>query len=406
MLKRLWIYLLVLVVTIYLGIAYLETFPTILLGVELMFALMSLIYVFLSSWGIHVAFAAMDDTITVGKRSELRARIKSRSVLPVFYAELGIELAYCQGTGTFRLKLPFTALPGRSQQMRLPITAHYAGTLQIVPKYVRVYDFLRLFSVKKKLKSRPMSVTVLPEFQRIFVTDRSSRFFVPVVEERRPGSDDAAAPVQQFYKDRVGDDPAEVFQVRDYHIGDKLSRVDWKLSAKSGSLMVKDYSYPIIDRSVILVDMHCGNQMAYHQRIHTAVALCVSALEVNCSVTLAWYDAQSRTVLQRHMEKDEDLFESIGMLAAASYCEKLSPAKVTAQLSLPCRMEQLIYITGDVSDKELEELEGLQQTKRVWVYSIGKGQMRAEQLSEKLFCNVLPAEQLERALSQLCLELY
>lgn len=406
MLKRLWIYLIVLVVTIYLGIAYLETFPTILLGVELVFALLSLMYVILSSWGLRVAFAALNDTITVGKQSALRARIKNKSILPVFYAELVIELNYFQSNETLTLRLPFTVLPGKVQMMRLPITVRYSGTMRVVPKYVCVYDFLHLFSVKRKIKSKPASVTILPEFQRIFVLDRSSRFSMPVIEERSSEDDDARKTIQQFYKDRVGDDPSEVFQVRDYRIGDRLSRVDWKLSAKSGSLMVKDYSFPIIDRTAIVVDMHCKDQMAYHQRIHTTVALCISILEVNCSITLAWYDVRSQMVLQRHLEKDEDLFESIGMLTAASYCQEISPIEVMEQLSLSCQLEQLVYITGAVSTDEMVELEGLEQTKRTWIYSIEKKDMRTEQLSEKLFYNVLPMDSLERALAQLRLELY
>lgn len=406
MLKRLCIYLLVLIITTYLGIAYLETFPTVLLGVEYMFALLSLIYVFLSSWGLRAAFSAPSDTITVGRQGEIRAYVKNRSVLPVFYAELVVELTYFQSSEVFTLRLPFTALPGKMQRMYLPITVRYSGTMRITPKYICVYDFLHLFSMRKKLKSKSATVTVLPEFQQLFIMDRSSRFSMPVIEERVTEDDDARKNIQQFYKDRVGDDPAEVYQVRDYHIGDKLSRVDWKLSAKSGSLMVKDYSFPIVDRTVIMVDMHCENQMAYHQRIHTAVALCISALEMNCSITLAWYDMRSQMVLQRHLEKDEDLFESIGMLTAATYCQNILPAEMMGRLSLPCQLEQLIYITGAVSEDVLVEMECLEQTKRIWIYSIAKEEMRTEQLSEKLTCYMLPRGSLEKALAQLRVELY
>lgn len=406
MLKRLWIYLLVLVVTIYLGIAYLENFPTILLGVELMFSMLSLLYILFSSQGLRVAFSAPDVTITVGKQGTIRARIKNRSVLPVFYAELVLELTYFQSSEIFTLRLPFTVLPEKTQMMRLPITAHYSGTMRITPKYICVYDLLHLFSVRRRLKNKPSTVTVLPEFQRMVVLDRSSRFSMPVIEERMSEDDDTEKNIQQFYKDRIGDDPSEVFQVRSYHIGDRLSRVDWKLSAKSGSLMVKDYSFPIIDRTVILVDMHCEDQMAYHQRLHTAVALCISALEINCSITLAWYDSSSQTVVQRHLEKSEDLFESIGMLAAASYCQRTRLEDVADRLSLPCQLEQIIYITGKVSGEELTDMESLRQTKRIWVYSIVKEEMRTEQLSEKLVYYVLPTGDLAKALSQLRLELY
>ncbi len=405
MLKRLWILLLILVVTVYMGVAYLESFPTILVGIELMFALLSLFYVLLSAWGLRVAFASPKDTITVGKKGELRARIKNRLVFPVFYGEIMIELTYFQSSERLKLRLPFTSLPGRVSLMHLPITVRYAGTLRIEPRYIYVYDFLHLFSVKRRLKSKAASMTVLPEFQQIFVRDRSSRFFMPLAEDKRT-EDDARNNIQRFYRDRVGDDPSEVFQVRDYRIGDRLSRVDWKLTAKSQKLMVKDYSFPIIDRTVILVDMHCDNQMSYHQRVHTAVALCISILEANCSMTLAWYDVHRQMVVQRHLEKDEDLFESIGMLTAAAYCRKILPSEIISQLSLACQIEQLLYITGSVDENEMAQLESLEQVKRTRIYSIENRDMHTEQLSESLYYHVLPVKGLQEALGQLHLELY
>lgn len=406
MLKQWCICLLVLVITAYFGIAYLETFPTILLGVELMFVLLSFMYGLLSSAGLRIAFAAPPDTLTVGKKGILQARIKNKYICPVFYGELVVKMTYFQSNEVFTLRLPFTCLPGKTELMRLPVTAHYAGTLRIEPRYMQVYDFLHLFRVRRKLRSRPATVTVLPEFQQLLVFDRSSAFYVPVAAEKLCEEDDSARAIQQFYKDRVGDDPSEVFQVRSYRIGDKLSRVNWKLSAKSGNLVVKDYSYPIIDRTVLLVDLHCENQLAFHQRIHTAVALCISVLELNCSMTLAWYDRQSQSVVQRHLEKDEDLFESIGMLTAASYCTKIAPSILMKRLELSCQLEQMLYITGTISQHELEEMEYLEEVKRIWVYSTGTDNASTRQLSQKVTCHALSRESLENSLAQLSLELY
>jgi hypothetical protein len=371
-----------------------------------MFALLSLLYVLLSAWGLRVAFAAPADTITVGKKGLLRARIKNKSVLPVFYAEILVEMAYYQSSEVLKLRLPFSAIPGKTELLRLPVTVRYAGTLRVVPRYIVVYDFLHVFCIRKKIKCKPTIITVLPEFQQMFVEDHSSRFNMPLVEERTSTDGDDKNRIQQFYKDRVGDDPSEVFQMREYHIGDKLSRVDWKISAKAGNLMVKDYSFPIIDRTVIFVDMHCRGQLEFHQRIHTAVALCVSVLEIHCSMTLAWYDETSQMVLQRHLEQDEDLFESIGMLVMATYCRELSPAETLLQLSLSCQVEQLIYITGAVREEDFESLERLERAKRIWIYSIEKKEMSTKRLSEKLRCDVLPQDHLEEALAQIQVELY
>jgi hypothetical protein len=136
------------------------------------------------------------------------------------------------------------------------------------------------------------------------------------------------------------------------------------------------------------------------------VALCVSVLEAHCSVTLAWYDEKSQMVLQRHLEQDEDLFESIGMLVMAAYCEGLSPSETLYQLNLSCQVEQLIYITGAVREEDCESLERLECAKRIWIYSIEKKEMSTTQLSEKLRCDVLPEEDLEQSLARIRVELY
>jgi hypothetical protein len=111
-------------------------------------------------------------------------------------------------------------------------------------------------------------------------------------------------------------------------------------------------------------------------------------------------------VLQRHLEQDEDLFESIGMLVMATYCRELSPAETLLQLSLSCQVEQLIYITGAVREEDFESLERLERAKRIWIYSIEKKEMSTKRLSEKLRCDVLPQDHLEEALAQIQVELY
>jgi hypothetical protein len=170
--------------------------------------------------------------------------------------------------------------------------------------------------------------------------------------------------------------------------------------------MVKDYSFPIIDKTVIFVDLHCEKQMEYHQRIHTAVALCISALECHCAVTLAWYDRELQAVQERHLEQDEDLFESVGMLTAACYCQALSPDMTLEQLNLVCQLEQLIYITGELAEGSLEKLEQVDFAKRIWVYSIGQCAFGVKEFSEKVTCHMLDRKCLEQNLECMQVELY
>ena len=49
----------------------------------------------------------------------------------------------------------------------------------------------------------------------------------------------------EIYDDfHPGDDPSEIFGVREFRAGDKMQSIHWKLSAKSDDLLVRENSQP------------------------------------------------------------------------------------------------------------------------------------------------------------------
>lgn len=60
---------------------------------------------------------------------------------------------------------------------------------------------------------------------------------------------------ERYSPTRPGDDPTELFGLRDYRPGDKLNRIDWKLSQKTGSPLVREASRPLTDQALLLADL-------------------------------------------------------------------------------------------------------------------------------------------------------
>ncbi len=406
MYKRWLIYIAVLIITALLSVAYLESAPTVLLCVECMLLILSFLYGLLSLPGVVVTPVLGDETRTVGEKCELVARIKNRSILPVFYGEMEVELSYRQSDEVITLKIPFASMPGRPQEMSYSFKGDYSGSLYIAYKYVYVYDFLRLFRFKSRIKAKGMTVSFMPEFQRLVISDKSSRFMTPVTFDQGFDETDPESHVQQFYKDRVGDDPSEVFDTRGYRVGDSLSRVNWKLSARAGELMVKDYSFPIIEKTVILVDLNCHDQRDFHERVHTAMAICFSLLESDMCAALAWGDTKAGICQMRRFEKDEDLFVCMGELINADLSGPVSPLELLGGMHLTSQMEQLIYITSGTDDEELNSLDMIEQSRRVYIFNIGDEELSQTKLTDKIYLFNLPEEGLEDALGQTLLEVY
>lgn len=53
-----------------------------------------------------------------------------------------------------------------------------------------------------------------------------------------------------------GDDGSEVFEVRAYRDGDPLQRVHWKLTAKTGEMLVREFSLPKREVLLLQVDLY------------------------------------------------------------------------------------------------------------------------------------------------------
>ena len=191
---------------------------------------------------IDVDFVLKNDTVSKNESFPVQLRVTNRSIFPVGKAEAHIEYSnMCSSeVSTFRLFMPVQAR--NSQNVSFQLLSRYCGTLNIRCAYVTIYDPLKMFRFKVG-KNICSSVSVFPEICEIngivSYTDRVN--------------DESAS----FSEHKSGDDPSEVFDLRNYNPGDKLNRIHWKLSSKKDEFIVKDYSLPVDTMCTVFLDLHC-----------------------------------------------------------------------------------------------------------------------------------------------------
>lgn len=116
------------------------------------------------------------------------------------------------------------------------------GVIACQLKRAWAYDLLGLVCLPVRLgEDAACGVTVLP-------TVHDARLMMEA-----GASPEAEGERYSLYK--PGNDPSELFGLREYRPGDRLSRIDWKLSQKSKGLLVREASLPITDRVLLLVDL-------------------------------------------------------------------------------------------------------------------------------------------------------
>lgn len=99
-----------------------------------------------------------------------------------------------------------------------------------------------LFSIKKKsdINSIFCRVAILPDAR------------VNTIEnEFQSGIEDESL---EYSKRVSGDDPSEIFDIREYREGDRIRRIHRWLSEKHDTIIIKDFGEPIVSKVLILVD--------------------------------------------------------------------------------------------------------------------------------------------------------
>lgn len=126
--------------------------------------------------------------------------------------------------------------PGGTLSQDYTVRFPYRGVYHVGIRRVTVVDFLGLFRVQIPVKS-PSTITVYPEMDGDFTLSIRNESLNSVLNNQR-----------------YNEDYTSVADVRKYEQADSLKRVHWKLTAKRGELMVKNFQFYEPDKTFLLLD--------------------------------------------------------------------------------------------------------------------------------------------------------
>lgn len=175
---------------------------------------------------------------------------------------------------------------GAAEALSHTLSSRYCGKLLCRVEEFRVYDYLGLFSFRRRLRSEaaafcfpravPASLTLLPN----------------------PAAD---PPDGHYSPDTPGDDPSELFGIREYREGDWLSRIHWKLSEKAGTLLYKEMSLPLPEEVLLLLDL--SGDPERQDCLMDALASLLSSLSKEGRPCRIWYREKQGAVREKPVSK-------------------------------------------------------------------------------------------------------
>lgn len=126
-----------------------------------------------------------------------------------------------------------------SADILINIKTHHAGKISVRTKNVVCKDIAGVVKFRSAEKINE-SVLLLPK-SAIADTPEEIPLHYDMNSDR-------------YSETRSGDDLSEVYEVREYHDGDRMNAIHWKLSARSDDFIVKEGSYPVNNRILLLLE--------------------------------------------------------------------------------------------------------------------------------------------------------
>ncbi|MDF2537360.1 MAG: hypothetical protein K0S76_381 [Herbinix sp.] len=329
-------------------------FLTILIMPFILFALLSFTYGYVTAElvsAVHVA--------NKGEVIPISIQLRNPTIFPVSNMNIYINYQNAYSTKHYKKEITISIDRRTNTIVTCNLQSEFSGNLEISITGIRLYDYMRIFSLKKKLKGE-IKVAILPQFHEMLdlsVMKRSNC----LVES------DYYSPVKS------GDDPSEVFAIREYMEGDRPQRIHWKLSMKQDQLMIKDFSEPMNCSVLIFANLKVpkeeGLLVFMDALLECALSLSYSFLQQKQIHYFAWFDEKHGVCRRVRVVQEKDLFEVVdGLLQAAVYTDHTDAISAYLAEHPNGQYTDFYFVTGDVSGKELDSISLIRSNARQMIH--------------------------------------
>ena len=349
------IYLAIIIACSFFFILYKDVLALLLLIVVLCIPVLLFLSLLIMALGVRIKTECDNTVITTGDKAVIRLRISNYSILPVNQIKLYVRYKNSFFSAADKSELAFSAKPFSKTYYNLEFDSKHAGNVQITIKKARIIDYFGLFTLPVKAK-RKFTVAFLP---KLCEPEFKLRRNIYTLSE-----------ADTYSKDKPGDDPSEIFAIRDYVDGDKINRIHWKLSSKQNKFMVKDYGLPICESVLLLPEL-----IAY-QKTETDLNLVDTVLEVIFSLshrfiesgtihTIVWYNTNINGVQTQKVESLDDLYQVFGLIFNSTKYYTV-PYLASLDMEYLHNMSNVIYVSPTITPEQCSKISNTENPNAIY----------------------------------------
>ena len=250
--------------------------------------------------GIEVKVQIPLDSVGEGNEIPVDFIIDNSTLFPM----PGVRLDYTVENGFYpndeKQEMTLPVRRGR-RSFRWKISSVYAGMVILTGKRMRMQDYLGLFVFEREWDA-DARITVLPNADDI-IMDIVENTLVEGEE------DDTDASL-------MSEDVTQIKEFREYAPGDRMQRVNWKISAKYDELYVKEFE-KLYDRTLsLLVELRRDSEeIGFLDELITAFwSAAVKLIDMEIPFRVQWYDKKSGKFCSENVNDEDTLTDAVNQI--------------------------------------------------------------------------------------------
>ncbi len=358
------LYFLLLIFSAFFYVMYKGDISLILLIFMIVLPIITLIVLCITSRFVKVSAHFEQLTAPRGKPSVLKITVKNRSFIPIMNCTAEVFYTpYVLFEAPKRQKFKLSSAVGAksTETFAMNIASVHCGTVDVRVSKICIRDIMGLFSlpVKSGFSGKILSLPVIHTIQAELENNPVSSF-----------------ESSTFSQSKSGDDPSEIFALREYREGDSNNRIHWKLSSRSDEFIVKELSLPIGCSTLIAADFYgCGDAFSADKILDAVFSVSGFLTEYGSAHSVAYAGADFTIKNYRISNADEfhaaqaDICSKIKSIA---YEQAFIQTAISDDLfSAEKNYSRVIAIADSIDAERIEKLEALYGGVRLTVICTG-----------------------------------
>lgn len=291
-------------------------------------------------------------------RLRLRVDVHNKAILPFINCVMNVKYRYENEKKFHKSKFKLYVRPKERKDIYVELECKHCGHIEIQIERIIVEDYISFMA--RKIKDFPVHKTMIAPRPIIAKDEDVVTSNVEFIDS------------DEYSTKKPGNDPMEIFGIREYRQGDRINRIHWKLTSKMQEYIVKEYSLPIKTTDIILIEQSDNSQEMLDAIYEAAMSISLLLQDLEVIHRVGYFDEEENDLIIERIEDESDFIEVISKAYRNEKYQGLKILDIYDNAVDDNYKGNIYYVTGKIDEDIIDIMAKLSQKVIISLVYVGE----------------------------------